>query len=105
VTDCKVVEWTADNRDRALIGVLGELGVPKKRSGRKKTVTLKMPADLHDRLSRLIAGTAFSSVTEFAVHVLRDVADGGRLTQDLTGYADREIQAVRERLRALGYIE
>ena len=75
------------------------------RCGRRKTVPLKMPAELHEALAKLIQGTAFSSVNEFALHVLRDVATGGKMTQDLTGYADREIQAVRERLRALGYIE
>lgn len=79
--------------------------MPKERSGRRKTVTLKVPADLHDAVAKLIVGTAFSNVNEFTVHVLRDVVTGGKMTQDLTGYADREIQAVRERLRALGYIE
>ena len=68
-------------------------------------MTLKIPEELYETLSELIEGTGFSSVTEFAVHVLRDVATGGRLERELQGYSPSEIQAVRDRLRALGYIE
>lgn len=69
-------------------------------------VTLKIPADLYQTLSELIAGTGFRSVTEFALHVLRDVAAGGKLGRKRAPELnDREIDAVRQRLRALGYIE
>lgn len=77
---------------------------PPKRERRDK-VTLKIPAELYETLSGLVAGTGFSSVTEFAVHVLRDVAAGGKLESDSTAYSEREIKAVRGRLRALGYID
>lgn len=70
-----------------------------------KTVTLKIPAELYKNLSTLIDGTGFRSVTEFAIHVLRDVAAGGKLEQRGTGLTEREVDAVRQRLRALGYIE
>ena len=76
-----------------------------KKTGSKKKVTLKIPAELYKALSELIEDTGFSSVTEFAVYVLRDVAAGGKLDEGLSGYSAREILAVRERLRALGYIE
>lgn len=75
-----------------------------KRAG-GKTVTLKIPAELYENLAKLIANTGFRSVTEFAVHVLRDVAAGGRLDKAGSGLTDREVEAVRQRLRALGYIE
>lgn len=71
----------------------------------RKPVTLKIPAELYDRLSDLIEGTGFRSVTEFAVYVLRDVAAGGKLQAPHPGLNEREIEAVRQRLRALGYIE
>jgi hypothetical protein len=72
---------------------------------RRRTVTLKIPGELYDKLTELIAGTGFRSVTEFATYVLRDVAAGGKLEQKPTGLNDKEIDAVRQRLRALGYIE
>jgi hypothetical protein len=68
-------------------------------------VTLKIPGELYDKLSELIANTGFRSVTEFATYVLRDVAAGGKLERKPPGLNDKEIDAVRQRLRALGYIE
>jgi len=79
--------------------------LPPKKGSRRNRVTLKIPAELYDHLAKLIEGTGFSSVTDFAVHVLRDVAAGGKLETGLQGYSEVEIQAVRERLRALGYIQ
>jgi hypothetical protein len=76
----------------------------KKRSG-CKMVTLKIPADLYGNLSELIAGTGFRSVTEFSTHVLRDVVAGGKLEKGNSSLPDRAVEAVRQRLRALGYIE
>lgn len=74
-------------------------------SGKRPRVTLKIPPELYDRLKELIANTGFASVTEFAVYVLRDVASGGKLEHESTGLTAKEVEAVRQRLRALGYIE
>ncbi len=76
-----------------------------KRVGRSDRVTLKIPAGLYNKLAELIENTGFRSVTEFAVYVLRDVATGGKLDQETPRLSDREISAIRQRLRALGYIE
>ena len=70
-----------------------------------KPVTLKIPPELYNNLADMIEGTGFRSVTEFAVHVLRDLAAAGKLDHSLTGYTPQEVDAVRQRLRALGYIE
>lgn len=73
---------------------------------RERSVTLKIPAELYQNLTRLIEGTGFRSVTEFAVYVLRDVASGGKLETDKAdGLTQHEIEVVRKRLKALGYIE
>ena len=79
--------------------------MPRRQSGSGDKVTLKIPVELYDNLANLIEGTGFRSVTEFAVYVLRDVAAGGKLDQGTTSYSAEDIQAVRDRLRALGYIE
>ena len=73
--------------------------------GRRERVTLKIPAELYDNLKQLIEDTGFSSVTEFAVYVLRDVAAGGKLSDKPSGLSEAETEAIRQRLRALGYIE
>lgn len=71
----------------------------------RRMVTLKIPVELYDNLAELIEGTGFRSVTEFATYVLRDVAAGGKLDRPPPGLSPDEIQAIRTRLRALGYIE
>ncbi len=71
----------------------------------RRMVTLKIPGPLYDRLAQLIEGTGFRSVTEFATYVLRDVAAGGKLDSAPPQLTVQEIEAVRRRLRALGYIE
>lgn len=72
---------------------------------KNSAVTLKIPAELYQNLTKLIEGTGFRSVTEFAIYVLRDVAAGGKLDQKAAGLTERETEIVRQRLRALGYIE
>jgi Arc/MetJ-type ribon-helix-helix transcriptional regulator len=72
---------------------------------RRNAVTLKIPRELYDKLSGLIANTGFRSVTEFVTYVLRDVAAGGKLDRKPPGLTEFEVEAVRQRLRALGYIE
>ncbi|HPC23158.1 MAG TPA: CopG family transcriptional regulator [Phycisphaerae bacterium] len=69
-----------------------------------RMVTMKIPGELYDNLGKLIEGTGFRSVTEFATYVLRDVAAGGKLDRKPPGLSDAEVEAVRARLRALGYI-
>jgi hypothetical protein len=77
----------------------------KTRHSPTRMVTLKIPTELYENLSQLIANTGFRSVTEFATHVLRDVVAGGRLEKSDASLTNREVEAVRQRLRALGYIE
>jgi metal-responsive CopG/Arc/MetJ family transcriptional regulator len=76
-------------------------------SGKDK-VTIKIPRELYNNLQDLIKDTGFSSATEFIVHILRDVASGGKLRTEAEGgkgLSDQEIDLVRKRLKALGYIE
>ncbi len=67
-------------------------------------VTIKIPRELYRQLSRMVAGTGFSSVTEFMVFVMRTlVSDSGITTEDKL--MAEEVRQIRERLRRLGYLE
>jgi hypothetical protein len=69
-----------------------------------KRVTLKIPEPLYLRLKKIIEGTGFSSVTEFAVYVLRDLA----AAHDAPGAAEpteSEMRVIVERLKSLGYLD
>jgi len=65
-------------------------------------VTLKIPRPLYDKLKTVIEGGGFSSVNEFVVYVLRDLmSTKGIDKRDLSA---EEIEAIRERLKNLGYL-
>ena len=66
-------------------------------------VTIKIPRELYNRLSQMIADTGFSSVNEFIVFVMRSLASGGDIKEDRL--TSDEVEAIRERLRRLGYLK
>jgi len=72
-------------------------------AGRNK-VTIKIPRELYERIQQVIQGTGFGSVTEFVVYVLRDLAAVEGVEQR-GGLSPREIDLIRQRLRALGYLD
>ncbi|MDP9254952.1 MAG: CopG family transcriptional regulator [Actinomycetota bacterium] len=77
-------------------------------SERPADVTLKIPRPLYEQLGQVIDGTGFRSVTEFAVYVLRDLVASQRAEQagaPPEQLSREELDAVRRRLQALGYLE
>ena len=72
------------------------------KSGKEK-VTIKIPKELYEKVRGIIEDTGFSSVTEFIVFVIRNVASGGRIKDENKLTAD-EVRKVRERLKRLGYL-
>ena len=66
-------------------------------------VTIKIPRELYEKLREMMEGTGFSSVTEFIVFVMRSLASGGKLKEE-DKLTDKEVEAIRERLRRLGYL-
>jgi Arc/MetJ-type ribon-helix-helix transcriptional regulator len=64
-------------------------------------VTLKIPRPLYDKIKTVIEGSGFSSVNEFVVYVLRDlISTKGMDKKELSA---EEIEAIRQRLKNLGY--
>ncbi len=78
---------------------------PKRGPRGRDKVTIKIPRELYGRIRQVVKGTGFRSVTEFVVYVLRDlVAVEGAARMD-EGLTHREVEAIRRRLRALGYLD
>ncbi len=67
----------------------------------KDKVTLKIPRPLYERLKTVIEGSGFSSVNEFVVYILRDLMSAK--SQEKKELSADEIEAIRKRLKALGY--
>jgi len=70
-----------------------------------KRVTLKIPEPLYLRLRKIIEGTGFSSVTEFVVYVLRDLAAAHHAPDTAAEPTEAEMRVIIERLKALGYLD
>ena len=72
-------------------------------------VTIKIPRNLYNRISDIVEGSGFNSVTDFVVYVLRDLVSTdverkkpGKPEQ--IGLSSEEVQAIRKRLQSLGYL-
>ena len=73
-------------------------------------VTIKIPRALYNRLSEIVSGTGFNSVTDFIIYVMRDLASSQGRKDAVEEVAQEklsteEIEAIRKRLRSLGYLE
>jgi len=66
-------------------------------------VTIKIPRPLFDKISHVIEGAGYNSVTDFIVYVLRDIVTTHRISEG-EPYSEGELTAVKERLRSLGYL-
>jgi predicted CopG family antitoxin len=66
-------------------------------------VTIKIPRELYRKLAQMTEGTGFSSVTEFMVFVMRNLASSGEIKGN-DNLSEEEVRAIRERLRRLGYL-
>ncbi|MBN2121383.1 MAG: CopG family transcriptional regulator [Candidatus Omnitrophica bacterium] len=65
--------------------------------------TIKIPKALYESLKKQIEGTGFSSVTDFIIYVMRDIASSGSIHEDST-LTKKELSQIRQRLKSLGYI-
>jgi Arc/MetJ-type ribon-helix-helix transcriptional regulator len=74
-----------------------------------RKVTIKIPGPLYNRIAKIVAGSGFNSVTDFVVYVLRDLASAKNETDipeklEDTSLSKDEIEAIRKRLKSLGYL-
>lgn len=84
------------------------MSVDQEPSGSK--VTIKIPRILYNRLTEIVKGSGFNSVTDFVVYVLRDLASTRKESQNVESFVKdsdlsrEEIEAIRKRLKSLGYL-
>ena len=66
-------------------------------------VTIKIPRPLYEKISVVIEGAGYNSVTDFVVYILRDLVASHEVAGKEAS-TPQEIEKVKQRLRALGYI-
>jgi len=72
-------------------------------------ITIKIPGSLYNRIAKIVSGSGFHSVTEFILYVLRDLVSTQEerkveSTKPENGLSKEEIEAIRKRLKSLGYL-
>ncbi|HOE11017.1 MAG TPA: CopG family transcriptional regulator [bacterium] len=67
-------------------------------------VTIKIPRPLYEKIRKVIEGAGFDSPTDFIVYVLRDLVGTCEIGQSETPFSEKEIDAIRRRLKSLGYL-
>jgi Arc/MetJ-type ribon-helix-helix transcriptional regulator len=70
----------------------------------KEFTTVTIPASLHKKIEEFIKGTEYRSVSSYAAKVLRDsLAKAAPAAAEV--FTKDEEEKVKERLKALGYID
>ena len=67
-------------------------------------VTVKIPRPLYQKIKVLIDDSGFNSPTDFIVYVLRDLV-GGAGPVEKEDFTHDEINAIRQKLKNLGYLD
>jgi Arc/MetJ-type ribon-helix-helix transcriptional regulator len=74
-------------------------------TGQRKHTTVSIPTELHKKIKRRIEGTGFTSVSDYVTYVLREVIASLEEDEKDTAFSREEEEKVKERLRALGYLD
>ena len=70
----------------------------------KKFTTISIPTPLADKIKKRIHGTGFHSLSSYVTYVLREVIAGIEEDSEEV-FTKEDEEKVKDRLRALGYID
>lgn len=68
-------------------------------------VEVKIPRDIYEKIEERIKDTEFKSVSEYVTYVLREVLASLEEEETEEVFSEEEEKKVKERLRALGYLD
>jgi Arc/MetJ-type ribon-helix-helix transcriptional regulator len=70
----------------------------------KKFTTISIPTPLAEKIKKRIKGTGFTSLSSYVTYVLREVMSGMEQEEEEV-FSKEDEKRVKDRLRALGYID
>ena len=70
----------------------------------KKYTTISIPTPLAEKIKKRIDGTGFTSLSSYVTYVLREIISSDK-EENEEAFTKEDEEKVRERLRALGYLE
>ncbi|RLF40756.1 MAG: CopG family transcriptional regulator [Thermoplasmata archaeon] len=68
-----------------------------------KYTTVSIPTTLAEKLKKKIEGTGFTSLSSYVTYVLRELV--ANTEEDAEAFSKEDEERIKERLRALGYLE
>ena len=71
----------------------------------KKYGTIKVPEELIAKIKERLQGTEFNSIDEYATFVLEEVVKETGEEEPEEVFSEEDEKKVKERLRALGYLD
>lgn len=71
----------------------------------KKYTTVSIPTPLVEKIKKRIEGTGFTSVSSYVTYILREVIANMDEDEDEDVFSKEDEEKVKERLRALGYLD
>ncbi len=70
-----------------------------------ETREVRIPADIYEKIEKRVKETEFESVDEYVTYVLREVLASLEEEEEERVFSEEEEEKVKERLRALGYLD
>lgn len=70
---------------------------------KSKTIAIDMDRRLHERVKKRLSVTEFRTVDEYVNYVVKEVLD--QLEKEGPAYSQEDEKKVKERLKALGYMD
>ena len=68
----------------------------------EETVNVEIPKSIAERIEKRMKGTEFGSLSDYVTYVLKEVVSEG---EEEKAVSDEDEEKVRERLKALGYLD
>jgi Arc/MetJ-type ribon-helix-helix transcriptional regulator len=71
----------------------------------KKYTTISIPTPLANKIKQRIEGTGFNSLSSYVTYVLREVISNVEDEEQEEAFSKDDEEKVKDRLRALGYLD
>jgi Arc/MetJ-type ribon-helix-helix transcriptional regulator len=71
----------------------------------KKYTTISIPTPLANKIKERIDGTGFNSLSSYVTYVLREVISNVEDDEQEEAFSKDDEEKVKDRLRALGYLD
>ncbi|MCX6665300.1 MAG: CopG family transcriptional regulator [Euryarchaeota archaeon] len=70
-----------------------------------KYTTVSIPTQLAEKIKKRIQGTGFNSLSSYVTYVLREVLSSNDDEERKEAFSKEDEEKVKDRLRALGYLD